>query len=164
MPEPLAAINMTVRQSKSIGGRQLVKAAAMLFAVYELSLLYKQTRGDFANGLLFFISEQANIFFIAFILFYFLTMYIAGRIAGYNVLIRKRASIQIVFLYSFATALSTIFLFGFAITVILRGEPQVEERSEIVRLTLISFTVLFAAMLFVWSWAVNKIKKIGASV
>jgi hypothetical protein len=105
---------MTVQQSKSIGGRQLLKAAAILFAIYELSLLYKQTRGDFPNGLLFFISEQANIYFIGFILLYFFTMYLAGRIAGYNVLIKGRKRLQTVLLYSFITAFLTVFLYGFS--------------------------------------------------
>ena len=155
---------MTVQQSKGIGGRQLVKAAALLFAVYEISLLYKQTRGDFANGLLFFISEQANIFFIGFIVLYFLMMYLAGRIAGYKVLIKRRTSIQTILLYSFTTALLTVFLFGLAVTLILRHEPKVEEQSEIVQLAFTSFIVLFAAMLFVWSWAVSKIKRKGTTV
>ena len=129
---------MTVQQSKGIGGRQLVKAAALLFAVYEISLLYKQTRGDFANGLLFFISEQANIFFIGFIVLYFLMMYLAGRIAGYNVLIKRRTSIQTILLYSFTTTLLTVFLFGLAVTLILRHEHKVEEQSEIVQLAFTS--------------------------
>jgi hypothetical protein len=160
----LAAIKMTVQQSKSIGGRQLIKAAVLLFAVYEISLLYKQTKGDFANGLLFFINEQANIFFIGFTVLYFLMMYLAGRIAGYNVLIKRRTGIQTILLYSFTTALLTGFLFGLAVTLILRREPQVEEQSEIVQLAFISFIVLFAAMLFVWSWAVNMIKRRGMRV
>jgi hypothetical protein len=155
---------MTVQQSKSIGGRQLLKAAAILFAIYELSLLYKQTRGDFPNGLLFFISEQANIYFIGFILLYFFTMYLAGRIAGYNVLIKGRKRLQTVLLYSFITAFLTVFLFGLAVSLILRNKPQVEQGREIVQLVLVSFIVLFSLMFIVWSWAVNKIKRKGSSV
>lgn len=154
---------MTIQQSKNIGGETALKAAALLFAVYEISLLYKQTKSDFANGLLFFISEQADVFFIGFIVLYFLMMYLAGRIAGYNVLIKKRTSIQTVLLYSFTTALLTVFLFGLAVTLILRNEPQVEAKSEVVKPAFITFIILFAAMLFVWSWAVKKIKRRGTT-
>lgn len=150
---------MTIQQSKRIGGRQLIKAAAVLFAIFEFILLYKHTKGDFANGILFFINEQANIFFTGFILLYFLTMYLAGRVAGYDVLIKKRAGIQAVLLYSFITALLIAFFFVLTVTLIFNFETQTQKSNETVQLIFISFTALFVAMVFIWFWAINKINR-----
>lgn len=158
----LQQFKMSVQESKDIGGKQLLKAAAFVFALYEISMLYKHTSGDFANGILFFIQGQVNVYFIMFIALYFLTMFLAGRQAGYSVLIKKKKYYGVVFLNAFITTAVTLGLFELAINFILYNEPQVLETKEIVHLLITSFIIIFVILIVAWFWAVSKIQRLGA--
>lgn len=152
---------MTPKQAKSIGGKQLTKAAAFLFGLYELVLLFHHTRGDFANGFLFFIQAQTNGYFLAFILLFFLSMFIIGRRAGYEVLLKGKKYYTVVFIGAFVTTIVTLLFFELVMLLISYGEPQLLERREILETLFACFVVLLIALTLSWLWAVKKIKLKG---
>jgi len=151
---------MTAKQAKSIGGKQLVKAATFVFVLYEVSLLYSHTQGDFANGLLFFIDAQMNGYFITFILLFFITMFLAGRQAGYNILLKDKKFYSVVFVGAFVSTILTLAFFEIAMLLISYSQPQVLERSEILETFFVCFIVLLIVLILAWLWAVRKIKLI----
>jgi hypothetical protein len=78
---------METKTAQQIGGRQTVRTLLFVVLIVELFLLIMETRGDFANGILFYISGQLNIFVLGLFLLLFDTTYFWGRSAGKEILI-----------------------------------------------------------------------------
>ena len=57
---------ITKKQAYNLGGRKALQGFLAVFIIFELFLLLLETRGDFANGILFFISAQADSFTLGF--------------------------------------------------------------------------------------------------
>ena len=149
---------MTIQESKSIGGKQILKAAFFLIVLYEISLLYKQTEGDFANGMLFFLSIQTNGFFIMFIIAYFACMFLAGRQVGYIIFKTNKRNYSIAILYSFITTLLTIGLFFLTTFLATYEESKNLSKQEIMMDVLKMSLVLLIPMTLAWLWTVYRIK------
>ena len=151
---------MTPNETKSIGGKQLLKGAVFIFLLFEIALLYYQTRGDFANGILFFIEAQMNVLFLIIVIAFFAMFFLLGRQAGFNILFQKKNSNFIAIQYSVIAALIIISCFAFYMySVELNTNPALGFRSSNLLLYSIrNFVVLLIPMLITWFWATNRIK------
>ena len=49
--------NMTITEAKKLGRSKTMKATAIVLTILIALLLVGETRGDFANGILFFFQE-----------------------------------------------------------------------------------------------------------
>ena len=81
---------MTLYDAKKYGGQKAIKATFFLFILLELIFMFQETNGDFANGILFFIEKQANIYLIFFIILCFASNYLLGRLAGNMIIFRNK--------------------------------------------------------------------------
>lgn len=52
----------------------------------ELFWLFVETRGDFANGILFYIQAQMNLIVLGFFAVWFLSSYLLGRLMGEKII------------------------------------------------------------------------------
>lgn len=147
---------MTTQESKSIGGKQILKAAFLLFVLFELCLLYNQTNGDFANGILFFLSIQTNGLFVMFIISYFACMIFTGRQVGALIFKRNKTSHSVAILSSFITTFLTIGLFFMFVDSYKQSKNF--SNLEIILDLLMRFFVLLIPMTIVWLWALSRIK------
>lgn len=73
---------MTIDTAKQIGGRRALINQVYAIVIWELICLFMATRGDFANGLIFFIDGQMNPALIAFFILLLGATYFLGRRAG----------------------------------------------------------------------------------
>jgi hypothetical protein len=149
---------MTIQQAKSIGGTQLLKSATFLLLLFEVVMLYIETKGDFANGILFFLEAQMNGYFILLLLLYFGLMFFLGRQAGVLIICRNIKHYLIAGLF----AVSTTILFSGTIAILglLINSEAVYERFhnyDARSVMLQSVFILFIFMCLVWLWATNRI-------
>jgi len=57
---------MTPTQAQKFGRRQTLRATGIIVAILLVVFLFMETRGDFANGILFFIEAISNIHLMVF--------------------------------------------------------------------------------------------------
>jgi hypothetical protein len=149
---------MTPQESKSIGGKQLLKGATFLFLICELIMLIIETRGYFANGILFFISAQTNPIFFFLKVLYFAIMFLFGRKAGFGILIRKRKYNLVGLLYGvIVTIISISFLALFII--LLRNLDINLTYKQVAVISVRNFFILLIPMSLTWLWAAKKINR-----
>ena len=148
---------MTAKLSRSIGGKQSVKGAAIIFLIMELIMLYFETKGDFANGILFFIYGQLNGIYFLLVLLYFLIMYSLGRQAGFGVLIKHHSYYFVGLVGGFMATLAIIFA-HLLIMFFFRSHYYNHTNHDVVTITIRNFTILIVPMLLVWLWVAYKIK------
>jgi hypothetical protein len=77
-------------EAKSIGGRTVIKNLTIVLLIVVVINFFMQVRGDFANGILFFIQELTDIYFWILIGAMYLCAYVFGRIAGYSILVKQK--------------------------------------------------------------------------
>ncbi|MFT3911491.1 MAG: hypothetical protein QM737_18855 [Ferruginibacter sp.] len=148
---------MTSQESRSIGGKQLLKGGAFIFLIFEIVFMFYETQGDFANGILFFIQQQLNGFFFILVFLFFGIMYFLGRSAGYNILMKERKYLFIGLLYAIIATLIIVCMLALPMF-LFRSHDFNYSNAEILRITLRNFVLLFVPMLIIWMWAANKIK------
>jgi hypothetical protein len=153
---------MTDKLSRSIGGKQSIKGAAIIFLIIELILLYFETKGDFANGILFFISGQLNGIFILLVAVYFLVMFLLGRQAGFGILIKGKSYYFVGLIWGFVATLIIVAV-NFLIMFSFRSHDYNYTNSEIAAITFRNFSILVVPMLLVWLWVAHKIKTKGVT-
>jgi hypothetical protein len=81
---------MQENESKKIGYRQAVKSILILVIIAELYWMFNETRGDFANGILFYMYYHENVFILLFYLILFICTYLFGQRAGFEILILNK--------------------------------------------------------------------------
>jgi hypothetical protein len=66
---------MEIKTAKRIGGGVAIQTLLFVLIMLELFGLWRVTRGDFANGILFFLAEQLNPFELCGLAFLFTLTY-----------------------------------------------------------------------------------------
>lgn len=99
---------MTPQESRTIGRTKTLKATIVILAVMLFGLMLIETRGDFANGILFFIQDISNIHFIILLIIVFGLTYIFGGKAGTEIIIYKRNIVLTSIKYAVLIILSII--------------------------------------------------------
>ena len=74
--------------AKRIGGKQTCIIALFAVVILEIIWLVLECRGDFANGILFFLQAQSNPSVLGFFALLFIATYFLGRYAGRDIIIR----------------------------------------------------------------------------
>jgi hypothetical protein len=81
---------MNEKMAKSLGAHQGLRASLWASLLIETYLFIVETRGDLANGILFWLAEQLNPYVILFFAVFFTTAFMLGRQAGYEILVLGR--------------------------------------------------------------------------
>jgi hypothetical protein len=80
---------MTVGEAKKIGSGKALKTLCVLLAVIFVILLLQETKGDFANGILFFIQYLLNGYVWVIIFLLFGLTWLLGGLAGEVIICKK---------------------------------------------------------------------------
>ena len=99
---------MTPSEASSFGRRKTIIASLFMLVLWLMPMMFRETKGDFANGILFFLDKLAhNHIPDAFIFILVLTWFFSGK-ASVQIIINKRnwlvVSGQIVILISLIVA------------------------------------------------------------
>lgn len=142
---------MEMKAAQQIGGRQAVRTLFFVILIVELVLLIRETSGDFANGILFYIAEQLNAFILFLFLILFSTTYYWGRSAGKEIIIQGKNYLWVGVKYSL---LELAIVLGYLI--ILNASNHATQRiwqsllQVIIRITI--------PIIGIWLWSVWRIK------
>ena len=142
---------MNPQSAKRIGGKLATQPLFVLFLLMELYLLFMETRGDFANGILFFIQEQFNSPQNILVIIIFLVNYYLGSKAGEKIINDKKSHWKIGI--KSAITLIGIITAILAIIYMILGAPENAWQSLIWVIVTIA-----VPMTGVWLWAVWRIK------
>ena len=83
----------TKTQARKIGAYKALKYTLIVFLAFEAWMLYLETRGDFANGILFFMQEQMNSLILSVVFLLFLCAFVLGRWAGIKILMEGKSHV-----------------------------------------------------------------------
>ena len=142
---------MTEEQAKNIGSKQLIKYTFILVLIFELYWMFTETKGDFGNGILFYISYHASPILWIFYTIVFGSNYLLGKKAGTEIIINKNNTFKSGLKYGLMIS-AEIILFQIIVLTI--------NKKEIIQHLIQSFIIVFA-ILSSWMLAVWKIKQIG---
>lgn len=153
---------MSTQISSKYGGRLLIKIGLVLFFIGEIIYFLGESQGDFANGILFFIDSQMNMYFLAFIILYFSTLYFLGIKTSQSIVAKRKNLTAIGIFFGICSAiLITIYFGGYAFLLNNSIDPEYNKRNqgEIVRIFIQNFIVISICMVAIWIWAANRIAR-----
>ena len=162
IPGALAATFMAIQNIAKYGGKLLIKVGIVILVGSELIYLISETKGDFANGILFFADSQLNIYFLFFLVFYFAIFYSLGTLAGKRMQVKPQkpllTGITFGLLCSF---LLTILFAGFVLLFNNSVNPEFnsENRGQLTRFTIQNFIILSICIIPVWIWATKRMMR-----
>jgi len=155
---------MTPREAQSIGRSKTIKATIVCLAIPLFILLLRETNGDFANGILFFIAGVfTTLNFIILSIIFSLTI-LFGSMAGKNIIIEKKNTIVTSIKYV-ALIFLTICIFIF-IAGTIYGTEQVSQETSLFKFTLWSAVLasikITIPLLAAWLYATFRMQALSA--
>jgi len=152
---------MTSKESQIIGQKYSLLSALYIFFIYELLAFLSSIKGDFANGILFFIEEQMTLSALIIYGIYFLSFFTLGRIAGYRILLKGNNYIIVGLLFSLLTAAGTFIkpIIELKKMYNLTGVYIINEKEAVIRSAYIVITIGTLLILCGWMIAVVRINK-----
>ena len=81
---------MDIEQAKKIGQNETLKWTLYIFLIGELVFMFFETRGDFANGIIFFIAKHQNIHYLVMVTLLFAVASFVGGRNGKEILVLGR--------------------------------------------------------------------------
>jgi hypothetical protein len=150
---------MNTQISSKYGGRLLVKIGIFLLAISELIFLLGESQGDFANGILFFLDAQLNVYFLAFLILYFSTLYLLGRKAGQAIAVNRKNHISVGLIFGVISSLLITIYFSGSIFLLNNSiDPEYNSRNqhETIRVLIQNLIVILICMMVAWIWATNR--------
>lgn len=103
----------------NVAGRYVCKITLYTVIVMEFLWMFIEARGDFANGILFYLQAQINIYVFGFFAVLFLSSYLLGRAMGAN-LIKGKSYFAIGAIYGLTEGL--ILMSYVMVTLIINGQ------------------------------------------
>ncbi|MGZ4008183.1 MAG: hypothetical protein ACXVJV_13520, partial [Mucilaginibacter sp.] len=127
------------------------------------ALLFRETRGDFANGFLFFIQDLANVHVLAIMIILFGLTFVFGGRAGKEVILDKKNFFWITIKYGLIITLAIIIYAAVVGMVKDTSHSDLTSKLNTYLLAPLVKPGLFIVMpiLIVWLWATNKMRLKG---
>lgn len=144
---------MNTAIAKQIGARKTFRRSLALILGWQLFLLLMETRGDFWNGLIFYLDAQMNIFVLLIYILILTMAFLFGRMAGEEILNNPQNYIKTGIKYALITSLILIG-YWFIVGVFQGGGAEHT-------LTVLPKTVAIVSIvhLLIWLWSVRTIKQ-----
>ena len=153
---------MTPQEAKTFGRTKTLKASGLVVGILIIAFMLMETRGDFANGFLFFIEAILNIHFLAILTIFFGLTFLFGGIAGKEIVLDKKDIISTSLKYSVIIIL-TVIIYA-AIIGVIKDETTSSDNPRRLLFTFF-FTPLvkvgslaIGPMLAIWLWATNQMR------
>lgn len=152
---------MTLIEARRIGIKYSLLSAVYIFIVYELLFLISETRGDFANGILFFFEKQANLFSIIIYLTLFLSFGLLGMDAGKRLLIKKAGVFPLSIIYTLITTALTFIIPFIELSKVwsMNGIYDIDGRRELIRNFFVFLTIAFIVIIIGWLLSTYRIRR-----
>lgn len=90
---------MTPQQAAAIGQSESLRMMFYAFLAGEVIILFYMARGDFANGILFFMRAHQNIHYVVVVAILFGSTWLFGRLNGKEILIQGQSAFFTPFKY-----------------------------------------------------------------
>jgi hypothetical protein len=148
---------MTILAAKAFARNKTLKATGLLLTILIILLLLSETKGDFANGFLFFLEALANIHTIILAIILFgLTYFLAG-LAGQEIMLKKQSILFVSLKYAILISLA---IYTYVIFIGFSREENSTFNTFVKVLTayLPLFFKMIISLMIVWLWAANKMK------
>jgi hypothetical protein len=143
---------MNPTKAKHIGLTKTAKFLLIVWLIWECVWLFKETFGDFANGILFFIDNHLHYQILVMYLGITITLLLFGREAGYDILIAGKKKFQSTLKYIILSLL-TIWVIIFVLTRIDNVTWDWDTYSQILLLA----GVLSLPIIVIWIFAIYSI-------
>ena len=153
---------MTSKQAMKIGKTKILKATLVAVIILIAIDFIMETKGDFGNGLLFFMESMSNIHLVAILSILFGLTFIFGRKAGKEIILDKKNFKLLAIKYSIAIIIGIVIYA--AIIGIYKSKNSfaknfLHELSIYFVMPLIKFGSLsLIPMLPIWLWATNQMR------
>jgi hypothetical protein len=152
---------MTFQEAQKKGRSITIKTTSIILGMLVLLLLIGETKGDFANGILFFLAGIINPISVIYLIILYGLTFILGTRAVTEIKKKNKSSISITIINALIISLITAFYFTlWAYVRMTKDGSQTNAqnlKSTIIRLFI--STLLFE--LVIWLWSTNKIKKLN---
>jgi hypothetical protein len=148
---------MEMKSARRIGGGIAVQTLLFGVVLFEVYQLVTETRGDFANGLLFFLAGQLNPFVLGAFAILFTTTYFCGRGAGMEILIELRHFVWVGLKYAL---LVMVVMSGSWVGVYVGMHAP----REVWRILPVELVVMSIALGATWLWAGWRIRRKARSL
>lgn len=161
-PKTVSSNFMNTQILTKYGGRLLIKIGILLLVISELIFFLGESQGDFANGVLFFLDAQLNIYFLAFLILYFSTLYLLGRKAGQAIAAKRKKYISVGLIFGMLSSILITIYFSAAIFLLnnsIDPEYNKQNQHEIIRILIQNFIIISICMAIAWIWATNRMGK-----
>ena len=139
---------MNTQISEKIGSRQTIKAMLVVTCITELYSMMQETKGDFANGILFYISDHLRLEVLLSYFILFISAYLLGRKAGKEILVFNKNNIKVGLKYSLITT-AIISVYMLIITFF---------NNENIFSLLKPSLIILILMAIIWLWVVRQIR------
>ncbi len=153
---------MTPEKAKILGRRYSFASAIFIFLTFQVIYLISETRGDFANGVLFYLDRQMNLFTILSFVIFFLSFIILGQRAGHKILILNVNPFKIAFIYGLITTILMLTYYSIpfleAINV-KRGIYSQSDQNQMTQTFLFFSMFIFLFFLMGWLLATHRIRQ-----
>lgn len=150
---------MTPLEAKRFGAKTITKGAICLFFIIEFALMLSKTQGDFANGIVFFINEQQNIYFVLAVVLYFFTNSFLGMQAAFLIISKKKEHEWVAFFLGLLSCLLSIIYYAGYIFLLNNSidSNYNKEHQDIILNSLFNGSLfLLFPMMLMWFWASKK--------
>lgn len=146
---------MTLEEAKAYGRNQALKKTAIVVLLLMLYPLYVETKGDFANGILFFMDAILSVRFIGILVILFGLTFIFGKRAGVAIIIDQKNFVPVAIKYAVIIVLA-ITVPAFLLTTI-SGLASTDIQ-EFVTAFILGTLLWMLPLLLIWLWATNRMR------
>lgn len=157
---------MTTREAYDIGKSKTLKATSIPVIAYLLVLMGMETRGDFANGILFFFYDIFQVHVIVIMTTLFGLTFLLGRIAGKEIIIdnKKLHTTSIKYSLIIVSAVATCITLVDIFIDIQNSAPN--EQNYLFKDLLTTFfktaALIVLPIMISWFWATKQMEKVSS--
>lgn len=150
---------MNIQDAKLSSRRLVLLGTATGLAIILFIYMLFETRGDFANGIIFFLSDLLNLYSIIGLITVFAISGIAAGTAAADLFIKNQNPLMISLKYSAIISFLAAIYTAVTTYILTRGQDNITTITSIITTTLIpNFIKTMPFFFFVWVWAMNKMK------
>jgi len=152
---------MTPREAQIIGRKKTIIATVFSLAIILLILMILETRGDFANGILFFLQAVTNMNAMGIYIILFGLTFLFGGLAGKEIILGEKNHKKVAVKYTAWIMLALSIYFAIIGTTTVQGlaKDLPDFLLNYLIIILPNFFLFIIPLLSGWLWAVNQIKK-----
>ncbi len=155
---------MSASEAKKFGRVKALKATAILVAILLLILFIMETRGDFANGILFFLQAMSNIHLIAILIILFGLTYLFGGLAANEIILNKKKNILLISIKYASLIILAIIAYAAAIGYYKHYNFYVDNFQRLRAYFIVPLikpgSVMFIIIFPVWLWSTYQMKTV----